>query len=210
MSDREYGKGRSEVLSFRLEPDVLAELRNLADAQGCTISDLLRRGVLMALEEPARLVITWTSGPAVTMLGNTQTVAVNAATADASAPTTPGEGPRTGTGGPDAPGASEGLDAAIEAALHAALYEAYIEITYVPDWETYEGNCRVCDNYCADGDKADITADASEHIAVVHVRSAKDAEPILRQAVAEDIARRIEVLEDYEAAEIAREVGRGQ
>ena len=38
---------------------------------------------------------------------------------DASAPADPGEGHRTGTGGPDAPGASEGLDAAIEAAAEA-------------------------------------------------------------------------------------------
>lgn len=113
-----------QPVAFRVEPGILAQLRDIAAAQGCTVSDLLRRGALMALEEPDRVVITWTVSPAVTMLGNTQTVAVNAATVDASAPADPGEGHRTGTGGPDAPGASEGLDAATTAATKALNREA--------------------------------------------------------------------------------------
>lgn len=111
-------------------------------------------------------------------------------TEDADATRPPGECPRTGTGGPDAPGASEGLDAAIEA--------GYTAITDADPW------------FGTDQD---------------HWRHAglavRAAEPILRQAVAEDIARRlIEVGRDphrnlawmypEQAAEIAREVGRGQ
>lgn len=54
-----------------------------------------------------------------------------AATVDASGPTPPGEGPATGAGGPDAPGASEGLDAAIEGRPASMLTE--VQFDYDPD-----------------------------------------------------------------------------
>lgn len=74
----DHGKTlKTEILSCRLDAETLAELRDIANRQGCTISDLLRRGALMAMEEPNRMVITWTSAPEVTML-NPQTVAVAA------------------------------------------------------------------------------------------------------------------------------------
>lgn len=54
LSDR-----RTEVTSVRLDPDVLAELREIADRNECTVSELLRSGARMVLAEPNRMQITW-------------------------------------------------------------------------------------------------------------------------------------------------------
>lgn len=144
-----------------------------------------------------------------------------AATVDASAPTDPGEGHRTGTGGPDAPGASEGLDAAIEAAT-IALVTATTPTAHDGCVED-ERECFVINPIhfaWYQSGKTGVVGEAGT-IAEAAVRA---AEPILRQAVAEQIAAEIErnasLWEDYgqhpdgiagarRAASIAREMGRG-
>ncbi len=155
--------------------------------------------------------------PEVDVVGDALEPDEEAATANASALADPGEGHRTGTGGPDAPGASEGLDAAAhsgpaspaETDMLAALLRAEAAVRAALDAEGIE-----------------LTWDDIG-------KAVRAAEPILRQAVAEQIARAIDernaqesaVSQDYdcpgghecpfgndlsEAAEIAREVGRGQ
>lgn len=89
----------AQVVSFRMAPDVLTALRDIANEQGCTVSDLMRRGALMALEEPNRMVITWTSPPVVSL---------EPATEDASGPAEPGEGGGTGAGEREAHGGAQG------------------------------------------------------------------------------------------------------
>lgn len=116
-----------------------------------------------------------------------------------------------GTGGPDAPGASEGLGAAIEAAAEALWRHAQ----------------RGQFDKLAWADIPDHWRPEKFEQAEAAVRA---AEPLLRQAVAEDIARRIDerivdptqVIADSphdvsgynhtvaSMAEIAREVGRGE
>jgi len=43
------GKGRGEMTSFRLPGDVVTALRQLADENGESVSDVLRRGAMMVL-----------------------------------------------------------------------------------------------------------------------------------------------------------------
>lgn len=68
---------KEAVVSLRLDPDTVAQLRNIANQEGVTVSDLLRKGALAVLEEPDTMRVTWTAGPNVTLL-NDQTVRVNA------------------------------------------------------------------------------------------------------------------------------------
>lgn len=227
----------AQVVSFRIDPDMLAELRDIANQQGCTVSDLMRRGALMALEEPNRMVITWTSPPVVSLepaeclegaIGMLDTDPhggcpcrktgvhrfhrcehgtewwQNSPTEDASGPADPSEGDGTGAGEREAQNGSQGaMDAAIEAAARA-LFDA-IRLDYEPQWDQAGAKTR---QQCFELGEAAVRA----------------AEPILRQAVAEEIAQRISdvcecagetdpaIVADCEyrkAAEIAREVGRG-
>lgn len=101
-----------------------------------------------------------------------------------SGPTTPGEGHRTGTGGPDALRASEGLDAAIEAATIAIEAAA-------DEWSASgKGDITLMEAEAEYYDLPGVRADDGEPFARVAVRAAA---PILRRAVAEEIARAIEV-----------------
>jgi hypothetical protein len=80
----------------------------------------------------------------------------------------------------------------LRTALSTALYDEYIEVTYDFDWGAHGGSCRVCEDWCVDDDKDGVKAAADQHITEVHVRTATDAEPIIRRAVAEEIASAIE------------------
>lgn len=68
---------KEAVVSLRLDPDTVAQLRDIANQKGVTVSDLLRKGALAVLEEPNTMRVTWTAGPNVTLL-NDQTVRVDA------------------------------------------------------------------------------------------------------------------------------------
>ena len=124
-------------------------------------------------------------------------------------PAEPGEGDGTGAGQREAQNGSQGaMDAAIEAAAHALF--AAIRLDSDPLWDEAGADTR---RQCCELGDAAVAA----------------AEPILRQAVAEEIARRIterivdptQVIADSPhdvsgynhtvgtMAEIAREVGRG-
>lgn len=168
----------TQIVSFRLEPDTIAELRDIANTQGCTVSDLLRRGALMAMEEPNRMVVTWTVPPTVTF---------NASSVDVR-PRTPG-------------GEGDAMGAAITAATAALESHGDVSKLTGSDWWG--------DGYGGDTDT--IVSIALEAAA-----------PLLRQAVAEDIAAEVErnanLWEDYgqhpdgiagarRAAAIAREIG---
>lgn len=47
-------KSFAQMISVRLEPELVQALRNLAEATGTTLSDLLRRGAALVLEEEAQ------------------------------------------------------------------------------------------------------------------------------------------------------------
>jgi hypothetical protein len=51
------GRRLDQVISLRLEPDLVVALRNLAEQQGTTMSDLLRQGALRVLAEAAEPVL---------------------------------------------------------------------------------------------------------------------------------------------------------
>lgn len=53
----------SQVLSVRLDPDVAAALRDIANERGTTVSELLRQGALAAANEPNVMQITWITPP---------------------------------------------------------------------------------------------------------------------------------------------------
>lgn len=52
-----------QVVSVRLDPDVLAQLRDIANQRGWTLSDVLRRGAIGAANEPNEMRIEWTTPP---------------------------------------------------------------------------------------------------------------------------------------------------
>lgn len=52
---------QTEVVSLRLNPQVVAQLREIADTRGCTVSDLLRNGAQTAVAEANAVRIIWTA-----------------------------------------------------------------------------------------------------------------------------------------------------
>jgi hypothetical protein len=50
---------RTEVTSVRLDPEVVVQLREIANRSECTVSELLRTGAQMVLAEPNRMQIAW-------------------------------------------------------------------------------------------------------------------------------------------------------
>lgn len=178
----------AQVVSFRMAPDVLTALRDIANQQGCTVSDLMRRGALMALEEPNRMVITWTSPPVVSL---------EPATDRHSSPVGPGEGDGTGAGEREAHGGAQGaMDAAIEAA----------RLSLIDEWSA------------GGGWSGTVTYDSLANTAVraaepiLRKTVAEEIARALESKAAPKVNPRYQethYLLPERAAEIAREVGRG-
>lgn len=54
----------TEVVAVRLDGQEAAELRQIAERDGCTVSDLMRRGATMAIERHRnKMEITWVTEP---------------------------------------------------------------------------------------------------------------------------------------------------
>lgn len=62
MSNQDFSR---EVVSVRLDPQVIADLRNIANARGTTVSQLLREGAVAAAKEPNLMTIEWITPPTV-------------------------------------------------------------------------------------------------------------------------------------------------
>lgn len=60
------------VVSVRLDGETAAQLRDLANERGTTISELLRQGAVAAMNEHNSMKLTWLGAPTVS-IGNTAT-----------------------------------------------------------------------------------------------------------------------------------------
>lgn len=69
--DRARGAGElpnqeSKVVSFRIDPETAAKLREIANERGCTVSDLVRQGATLTIETHRPVMtITWLTPPMV-------------------------------------------------------------------------------------------------------------------------------------------------
>jgi hypothetical protein len=67
-------KRLDHVLSVRLQPDVAAALRDIANERGTTVSELLRRAAIAAANEPNVMRIEWLTPPTVSYGNGTTAV----------------------------------------------------------------------------------------------------------------------------------------